>query len=94
MGVQSWNYRVVFHDTDGDANCHWWGIHKTYYGRDGSIEGWSEEPTAVIAAPDEMSREGECSARQVMARMLARMSIALKREAIVESDELAKVGSE
>ena len=94
MGMRCWDFRVVFHDTDADPNCHWWGIHKTYYGRDGLVEGWSEDAMSAIAAPDEMSRHGEPSARQVMARILTRMSIALKREAVVESEEHAKVRGE
>ena len=41
----SWNNRIFKHEKDGEE---YFGIHETYYDKDGNIEGWTENPISGL----------------------------------------------
>jgi hypothetical protein len=44
-----WNYRVMRYP-EGDPRFapHTHGVHEVYYAEDGSVNGWTEEPVALL----------------------------------------------
>ncbi len=51
----SWNYRIIFHDTDPDPEKHWYGLHEVYYSENGKLS-WTAEPISFVCDPEEGSQ--------------------------------------
>jgi hypothetical protein len=48
----TWNYRLILHDTNVDAEAHWIGLHEVYY--DGErIKSWTENAVPFECYADE-----------------------------------------
>jgi len=37
----SWNYRIIRHETNDEV---WYAVHEVYYDKDGTLNGWTEDP--------------------------------------------------
>ena len=51
----TWNHRVIRHK---DALCeYYYHIHEVHYNHNGDIEGWTEQPVAVVGSdPEDIER--------------------------------------
>jgi len=48
----TWNYRIIYHDTDIDPAKHWLGVHEVFYEK-GGVTDWTKDAVDFVCDPSE-----------------------------------------